>query len=66
MEERFEVRPYGVKYTCDYCNKGEMLPTGKNNWSTDLPQIEHWCDKCNYKVDLSEKYPLIRYETSSK
>lgn len=62
MEEKFLVKPVGVKYICDSCKVGEMLPTGNNNWSSNPPKFEHKCTHCYTKVLLNEKYPLIRYE----
>lgn len=64
MEETFAVKPVGVKYICDSCRKGEMLPTGKNYWSNP-PQFEHECNQCGGKINLEEKYPLIRYCNSN-
>lgn len=61
MEEVYSVKPVGVKYNCDFCKKGEMLPTGKNVWSTEPPQFEHECTHCYAKILFDEKYPLIRY-----
>jgi hypothetical protein len=61
MEKRFEVRPYGVKYMCNRCNKGEMIPTGRNIW-TEPPRFEHICIHCKSIVELAEKFPLIKYE----
>lgn len=61
MEQTFEVQPYGVKYICDSCGKGEMLPTGKNDWTVDPPLLEHSCSQCGQKKKFIEKYPLIRY-----
>lgn len=61
MEETFEVKPIGVKYICDTCEKGELLPTGENSWSQEIPNIEHGCTNCESKKMLPEKYPLIRY-----
>ncbi|MED1603656.1 hypothetical protein [Alkalihalophilus marmarensis] len=61
MELQFEVKPVGVKYICDKCNEGEMLPTGKNKWLNEPPQIEHKCNKCRYIQNFKETYPLIRY-----
>ncbi|MED2129060.1 hypothetical protein P4V88_26680 [Bacillus thuringiensis] len=29
MEQRFEVKPIGVKYICDSCEEGEMIYTGE-------------------------------------
>lgn len=61
MEEKYKVEPVGIKYICDECNMGEMVPTGKNNWSVNPPQFEHSCSMCSQKVYFKEKYPLIRF-----
>jgi DNA-directed RNA polymerase subunit RPC12/RpoP len=63
MEETFDVKPVGVKYICDKCGKGEMLPTGRNDWSANPPLLEHECNYCGTKMKFHEKYPLIRYQT---
>ncbi|MEH7457717.1 hypothetical protein V7183_10890 [Bacillus sp. JJ1127] len=62
MEQHFEVKPIGVKYICDTCQKGEMLPTGNNNFMVNTPQFEHKCNNCGTKIKLTDKYPLIRYQ----
>lgn len=61
MEKEYQVKPVGVKYICDTCEKGEMLPNGKNNWNVELPLFEHECSHCNTRKMLTEKFPLIRY-----
>lgn len=66
MEEIFDVKPIGIRYVCDYCGKGEMVPTGKNDWSVNPPKLEHMCKKCEFKMILNEKYPLIRYTPLAK
>ncbi|WP_431030138.1 hypothetical protein [Lysinibacillus sp. LZ02] len=63
LEEIYKVEPIGVKYTCDKCGEGEMLSTGKNNWSANPPQFEHVCSICNHKDYFFEKYPLVRFRT---
>ncbi|OUB49894.1 hypothetical protein [Bacillus thuringiensis] len=62
MEEKFEVKPVGVKYICDSCNQGEMVPT--NNIKMFEKNIEyiHKCSRCGAERGLNNKYPLIRYE----
>lgn len=61
MEETFKVQPIGIKYICDLCKIGEMIPSGNNNWSSSLPKIEHKCNYCGNKIFLNEKYPIIKY-----
>ena len=58
-EERFEMKPYGVRYLCD-CD-GEMLPTG-NILISNPPKFPHECEKCGKSVSLLERYPTVRWE----
>jgi hypothetical protein len=60
-EERFELKPYGVRYLCD-CN-GEMIPTGQMLMS-DPPKFPHECRECGKAINLIEKYPIVRWETN--
>lgn len=62
LEQEYSIKPIGVKYICDNCNVGEMLPTGNNNWIVNPPTFEHSCSICKEKEYLKEKYPLIRFE----
>lgn len=61
MEKEYSVNPIGVKYICDDCEKGELLPNGNNKWNVAPPQFEHECNHCNARKMLNEKFPLIRY-----
>jgi hypothetical protein len=61
-EERFEMKPYGVRYKCN-CG-GEMIPTGKMLMSNP-PQFPHECKECREVVNLKEKFPTVRWETMS-
>lgn len=61
MENFYEVHPIGIKYICDICCKGDMLPTGRNEWSASPPAFEHVCNKCGQKANFTEKYSLIRF-----
>lgn len=58
-EYRFEMKPYGVRYKCE-CG-GEMLPTG-TMLLVDPPKYPHKCEECEQSINLSEKYPAIRWE----
>jgi hypothetical protein len=58
-EERFVVKPYGVRYKCD-CG-GEMKPSSHILMSFP-PQYPHECEKCGKGVDLSERYPTVKWE----
>lgn len=62
MEKEYFVIPVGVKYICNFCGGGEMIPTNKNNWSVDPPNFEHKCNNCGKEILLNEKYPTIRYK----
>lgn len=61
MEQNFDVKPIGVKYICDDCLKGEMVPTGKHDFYPEHMEFEHQCNNCGIKIKLHDKYPLIRY-----
>lgn len=63
LEKTFEVKPIGVKYICDSCEKGEMRTTGKMKMFETHAEYHHTCDTCGAESDLPEKYPLIRYQT---
>jgi hypothetical protein len=58
-EERFEIKPYGVKYRCD-CG-GEMKPTGQMLMS-DPPKWPHECKDCKAIANLTKKYPTVEWE----
>ncbi|PEE81755.1 hypothetical protein [Bacillus toyonensis] len=62
MEQKFAVKPVGVKYICDSCKLGEMVLT--NNMKIFEKHIEyvHKCKSCGAERRLNDKYPLIRYE----
>lgn len=64
MEKEFKVNPVGIKYTCDSCNTGEMLPTGKMNMLEFKATYTHVCNNCGTENNFNEKYPLIRYTIS--
>ena len=60
-EERFEIKPYGVRYLCN-CGQ-EMIPTGEILMSNP-PRFPHKCNKCETRADLEEKYPTVKWEVS--
>lgn len=61
MEKQIEVKQVKVKYTCDNCGEGEMLPTGYVLASCP-PQYPHTCsNKCGYCKNFKKKYPSIEY-----
>lgn len=63
MEKEFLLKPIGIKYICDNCNEGEMMPIGENSWLSNPPKFNHKCNKCGSEKLLNEKYPIIRYKT---
>jgi hypothetical protein len=58
-EQRYELKPFGVRYVCKCGN--EMEYTGQMLMS-DPPQFVHLCNECNSKENLREKYPTVRWE----
>lgn len=62
LEKTFEVKPIGVRYICDVCNKGEMSQTGQLKMYEHHATFVHKCNNCKHELELNEKYPLIRYE----
>ncbi|MBM7835701.1 hypothetical protein [Clostridium sardiniense] len=63
MEKETLVKSILVKYICDYCNEGNVIPTGENYWEYNPPKFEHKCTKCGKRILLNDKYPLIRYRS---
>lgn len=63
MEREFDVKPIGIKYICDVCSKGEMLPNGKNDFRHSV-EIGHTCSYCGEEQKFVVKYPLTRYKFS--
>lgn len=61
-EERFELKPFGVRYICN-CG-GEMVPTGQMLMSNP-PQFPHECKECGESVNLIEKYPTVKWEINA-
>lgn len=64
-ERRVEVRPFGVRYTCDSCKQGEMIAlAGTQAFVQEQGQIyiRHMCSLCRNMVAFTEKYPTVRYE----
>lgn len=62
MEEYVEVKPIGVEYICDFCDRGKMINTGDIKMYENHATFIHRCEKCGVLKELPEKYPLIRYE----
>lgn len=70
-EERFEIRPIGIRYKCPYCHEGEMksiigeesLIKIKNDGKINNPLLfRHICTKCNKTLLLPKQYPYIEWE----
>lgn len=62
MSERFkELKAYNVRYMCDECDGGEMLPTGMC-YPTNPPMYPHKCTKCSSGNTFTIQYPTIQYK----
>jgi hypothetical protein len=59
-EQRFEMKPYGVRYMCDECDL-EMVQAGGALMSYP-PKYPHNCLKCGNTENLRERYPTVRWE----
>lgn len=62
LEVTFDVKPIGINYICDSCQKGEMNQTGEVKMYEHHATFVHKCSNCSEKKELKEKYPLIRYQ----
>lgn len=61
-EKRTEVKTYVVRYICDDCGEGEMVPTGLclSIWPAQYP---HKCNKCGAsETFIGSTYPRTVYE----
>lgn len=67
MSEKITVvYPVEVKYYCDDCKTGELLPTGECLMSYPA-QYPHICNNCGTKRNFSGKqYPMTRYLTKEQ
>lgn len=59
MVKEREVKVFEVRLYCDKCET-EMQPTGAVLCSYP-PQYEHYCPKCNYRLNTSKSYPSVKY-----
>lgn len=60
-EKSFHVYPIGIKYTCEFCNEGEMIiDTSKQKEHNLFP---HTCTKCHKTMFLPKMYPYIEWKT---
>ncbi|HDR7324532.1 hypothetical protein CON85_23610 [Bacillus toyonensis] len=62
MEQKFAVKPVGVKYVCDSCKGGDMVVTSNMKMLEDHIEYIHKCNRCGLERGLNDKYPLVRYE----
>lgn len=61
-EKRTEVKTYVVRYICDDCGEGEMVPTGQclTSWPAKYP---HKCSKCGASATFTgSSYPRTVYK----
>lgn len=61
-EERFEIKPEGVRYICENCHKGEMKyePNPEDmSLDMDIPMYTHRCEACGTVMKLPRVYPYI-------
>jgi hypothetical protein len=64
-ERRVEVRPFGVRYTCDACGQGEMMALAGTQaivQEAGKVLVRHVCNVCRSMASFPEKYPTVRYE----
>lgn len=69
IEKRQPVHAYMVKAFCPtpeekyggIACEGELVPDGQILLSNP-PKFPHKCERCGATINLSERYPLIRYE----
>lgn len=62
MEKRTEVKTFLVKYICDGCNEGEMIPMGIM-LPSNPPEYKHACNKCGKEKNFKNKtYPYKTVE----
>ena len=57
-EERFQIKPEGVRYICEFCNEGEMKFAPERQ-EDNGPLYTHVCTKCNKEMLLQKVYPYI-------
>lgn len=64
-EVPFNVIPIGIKYICDHCHNGDMVPIS-DDFTTVFPingklQIKHYCKNCGSQKVLPKIYPYIEW-----
>lgn len=62
MEERFEMKMYGINYKCKMCGTGNMIKSNGLMLTCDPPKFAHKCDNCGAETYLNDNYPMIKYE----
>lgn len=63
-ERVFELVPIGIKYICEFCNKGEqrMSPDNSFNPSDGKPlMLKHVCSECGKEMMLPKPYPFVEW-----
>jgi len=60
-EERFGIKPVGVRMRCELCVAGEMLSKDGIVLTTMPPLYPHCCNQCGHKKNFRERYPTIRW-----
>lgn len=63
-EERFNIRPVGIKYRCEFCGEGEMKVSDDARTfilTSNPPMIKHICTKCGKDMLLPKSYPYIEW-----
>lgn len=61
MEIHQRLVPYRVTMKCDFCDEGEMLPTGITLMSYP-PYHQHSCNRCGSIDSYIKTYPTIEYK----
>ena len=64
-ERKFEVRPVGVQYICEFCNEGQMLVQHRVVKIEDIAgphMFDHVCNNCGKHMQLPQAYPKIEWE----
>lgn len=68
-EERFDVKPIGIRYICEFCNEGEMIFTGRRGTIVNVEPpkflFQHRCNKCGKTMDLPRSYPYVEWEAAN-
>lgn len=60
-ERTFNVTPIGVKYICEFCNKGEMKYSPSDEVISSMSLLFHKCTNCGKAMMLPKMYPYIEW-----